>query len=111
MSGKEFGDLVSRRMIEKDISQRRLAARLGELPDGTLFDSTGIRVLKEGKRRLTRNLVARLIDLLDLDPDEAWATAGLLPPEVSADELRQLRRFRDDLARAATTVPAPSDPP
>lgn len=97
MAAKEFGKLVSDRMEELGLSQRRLAARMGELPDGSLYDATSIRTVREGQRRLTHELISRLIDILGLDPDEAWAASGLLPPGVSAEELRQLRRFRADV--------------
>jgi transcriptional regulator with XRE-family HTH domain len=95
MGAVEFGKLVSRRMNELGMSQRRLASRLGELSDGSLFDSTSIRTLKKGQRRLTHELVARLIEILHMDPGEAWAASGLLPPGVSAEELRQLQSFRE----------------
>ena len=94
MGAREFGTLVSDRMGQLRLSQNRLASRLGELPDGRIFDATQIRMIREGRRRLDQPLVARLIEILDLDPDEAWAASGLLPPEVSAEELRQLRQFR-----------------
>jgi transcriptional regulator with XRE-family HTH domain len=94
MGQVEFGKLVSQRMDQVGISQRRLASRLGELSDGSLFDSTSIRTIREGQRRLNHELVNRLIEILSMDPDEAWAASGLLPPGVTAEELRQLRSFR-----------------
>jgi transcriptional regulator with XRE-family HTH domain len=67
MSAKEFGDLVDHRMAELEISQRRLAMRLGELSDGRIFEATQIRLIREGRRRLDHELVQRLIDVLDMD--------------------------------------------
>jgi transcriptional regulator with XRE-family HTH domain len=95
MGAVEFGKLVSQRMDDLGMSQRRLASRLGELSDGSLFDSTSIRHIREGKRRPTHELVGRLIEILHLEPGEAWAASGLLPPGVSAEELRQLQSFRE----------------
>jgi transcriptional regulator with XRE-family HTH domain len=77
-------------MAERGISQNRLASRLGELPDGRIFDATQIRLIREGRRRLDRELVQRLIELLDIDWAEGWATSGLLPPGMTADHLRKL---------------------
>jgi hypothetical protein len=97
MGQVEFGKLVSQRMSELGISQRRLGSRLGELSDGSNFDSSAIRAVKDGLRRLTHELVSRLIEELKMTPeqaDEAWAASGLLPPGVTAEELRQLRSFR-----------------
>jgi transcriptional regulator with XRE-family HTH domain len=106
MGQREFGELVSRRMEEVGISQRRLASRLGELSDGSLFDSTSIRTIREGQRRLTHELVARLILILDMDSAEAWAASGLLPPGVSAEDLRQVERFRRAAQEAEQRVAA-----
>jgi hypothetical protein len=103
MGAKEFGGLVERRMAELDISQNRLASRLGELEDGRIFDATQVRLIREGRRRLDHVLVSKLIDLLEIDPAEGWAAAGLLPRGVTADMLRRLDIFAShDLASVAT---------
>jgi len=94
-------------MDQLELSQNRLASRLGELADGRIFDATQIRLIRQGRRRLDQMLVARLIEILGLDPDEAWAASGLLPPEVTAEELRKLRSFR--AASVATTPSGVTD--
>jgi hypothetical protein len=101
MGAREFGRLVSERMDHVGISQNRLASRLGELPDGRIFDATQIRLIREGKRRLDQELVRRLIDLLDLDPAEGWEASGLWPPDL---DLESYRRFREAAAMTGRTI-------
>lgn len=105
MGAAEFGRLMGRAMAEQGISQNRLASRLGELPDGRIFDATQIRLIREGRRRLDRELVQRLIELLNIDWAEGWATSGLLPPGVTADHLRKL-----DLVAAGAKAVSPGRP-
>jgi hypothetical protein len=50
-------------------------------------------------------LVQRLIELLDLDPAEAWATAGLWPPDLDVDGYRRHRLT----ARSPNTIPIPDE--
>src|SRR6266542_4728386 len=79
-----------------------LSRAIGLLPGDKGFDAKQVWRLRRGERRnLSRDLVARLIEILGLDPDDAWAASGLLPPEVTAEELRQLRRFRGTDAAVA----------
>jgi hypothetical protein len=88
----EFGRLVEAAMRKQGISQARLAVRVGELPGGRALNDTAVRRIREGGRQLDHFLVSRLIDVLDLDPAEAWATAGLWPPDLTAEEYRKLRK-------------------
>ncbi len=91
MEVQEFGPLVKRAAKAKGLSQGRLGYLLTD-DDGPFIDSSRVRLLYEGKWRLTHATVERLIDLLApyLDPAEAWAASGLLPPGVTADMLRKL---------------------
>lgn len=91
MGAYELGRLVDRAMIDIGMSQARLAVLVGELPDGRVLNETQVRRIREGSRRLDHILVARLIEVLDLDPAEAWATAGLWPPDLDLDAYRRLR--------------------
>ena len=100
MSAKEFGALMERRMAELGISQNRLASRLGELEDGRIFDATQVRLIREGRRRLDHVLVQRLIELLAMDEAQAWAAAGLWPPDL---DLEGYRRYRQEVVGAGTT--------
>jgi len=91
MEGQEFGPLVKRAAAAKGISQGRLGYLLTD-DDGRFIDSSRVRLPYEGKWRLTQATVQRLIRILSpyLDPAEAWAAAGLLPPGMTADMLRKL---------------------
>ena len=104
MGAIEFGHLLSDRMEELKLSQNRLASRIGELPDGRIFDATQVRMLREGRRRLDHMLVGRLIEVLEWDQDpeaeaRAWLTAGLAPEGATLDDYRGIiarRRRRTD---------------
>ena len=91
MGAHQFGRLVDRAMIDGGMSQARLAVLVGELPDGRVLNETQVRRIREGSRRLDHTLVARLIEALVLDPAEAWAAAGLWPPDLELSEYRRLR--------------------
>jgi transcriptional regulator with XRE-family HTH domain len=106
MGAKEFGELISDRMEELGLSQNRLGARIGELPDGRFFDATQIRMLREGRRRLDQMLVERIIQVLGLDTDpatelKAWRTAGLWPPYLEPEDLGDIS---DQLAARRMTA-------
>src|SRR5262245_19970986 len=81
-------------MEERGMSQaqlgRRVTKRLAD-PDRGL-DSTQIRLVIQGRRRLDEALVEAFIDVLGLDPYAAWEaaldTAGLKPPGFTAEGYR-----------------------
>ncbi len=74
-----------------------LAAAIGLLEDGTAFNTTqATRLLTGERQKLTRDLVQRLIDVLDLtqdEADEAWHAAGLWPPGLDLAGYRRLRHL------------------
>jgi hypothetical protein len=90
MGTYEFGQYVDRTIREKGWPQGLVAVKIGTLPDGRYFNDKGIERIRTGGRRLDHMLVQRLIEVLDLDPAEAWSAAGLLPPDITAEELRTL---------------------
>jgi len=109
-----LADLVNEAMAKKFRPDGRpwvddtLSRAIGLLPGDKGFDAKQVWRLRRGERRnLSRDLVARLIEILGLDPDDAWAASGLLPPEVTAEELRKLRSFR--AAGVATTPSGVTD--
>jgi hypothetical protein len=112
MEGQEFGPLVKRAAKAKGVSQGRLGYLLTD-DDGPFIDSSRVRLLYEGKWRLTHATVERLIGILApyLDPAEAWAAAGLLPPGTTADHLRKLdlvaSATNELTARSPNTIPLP----
>jgi len=110
MGRPEFGRLVKRHMREQGISQGRLAARLGELGSGRYFDPTGVRLILKGQRAIDQELLERLIELLGMDRDEAYLTLGLAPPDLTLDDLKELRASERATTRtrtAASRVAAP----
>jgi hypothetical protein len=89
MGAAAFGRLVDQAMRDKGWGQGRVAVAIGVLPDGKVWDATRVGRLRAGKvRHLDRELVGRLVDVLDLDPAEAWEAAGLWPPDLKADDYR-----------------------
>lgn len=108
MGNQEFGSLVRRAAGAKGLSQGRLGYLLTQQdPDGPLLDAKQAGLIYQGKRRPTRKLIESLIDVLapHLDPAEAWAAAGLLPPGMTADMLRKLDMFASRHPAAAAAGP------
>src|SRR6266567_2470967 len=100
-----FAELIDEAMKRKGWGYARLSVEIGVLPGGGIFNSTQIRRLRLGERRnLTRELVERLVQVLDLDEGAAWHAAGIWPPDLDLDSYR---RFRHQL----TVVGASSDRP
>jgi transcriptional regulator with XRE-family HTH domain len=89
-----FGRLMKAGMDRKRITQRRLGRMLSVDPEGPIYDATTIRMIQQGERRLTHELVATIVDLLELDWAEAWAASGLLPPDVNAADLEVIQAHR-----------------
>ena len=87
-----FAEMIDEGMQRKGWGYNRLSVQIGVLPEGGIFNPTQIRRLRFGERKyLNRELVARLIEVLDLDPAEAWHASGLWPPDL---DLEGYRRFR-----------------
>jgi transcriptional regulator with XRE-family HTH domain len=89
----EFGQLIRAAMQDKGLSQGRVAVLVGLYDGDRYLDATQVRLLMNGTRKPTRGLVERLVEVLDLDPAEAWATAGITPPGFRADHFRKLAFF------------------
>jgi hypothetical protein len=97
---KTFADLVNEAMARKRTPEGKawsdytLSAAIGLLPGDKSFNAKQVWRLRRGERQnLTRPLVARLIEVLSLDPDEAWAAAEITPPGFKADHFRKLEFF------------------
>src|SRR5262245_17477656 len=95
VSTQEFGRMVSEAMRRKGLSLRRLGALVGMLPDGRVVDATMIKRVIEGQRRsVDTQLAWRLIETLDLDPIDAAEAAGVWPPGVDPQDVRELTGVR-----------------
>jgi transcriptional regulator with XRE-family HTH domain len=90
MGRKEFGQMIEAARLDRGWTRSKLAAGIGILPDGSALDATQVRRLVEGGRVLDPDLIRQLIKLLDLDPARAWEASGLLPPEMTAEDLRAI---------------------
>jgi len=99
---KTFGELVAEALDRKGWSDYQLTSAIGLLPGDKAFNPTQVRRLKRGERRnLSRPLVARLIELLELDPITAWHAAGLWPEGVDPQDVTDLSERRAARIKAA----------
>jgi hypothetical protein len=104
MGAREFGRWVDETMKDKGLGPTKVAARIGELSDGRVFDATGIRLMRLGRRRdYDTELVTRIAKALGEDPLVACNIAGVEPPGY---DLEQFRRFREAMMASASS----SDP-
>jgi hypothetical protein len=99
---RTFGEMVDEGVRLKGWSDYQLSAAIGLLPGEKAFNATQVRRLRRGERRnVTHDLVAKLIGLLDLDPAEAWHAAGLWPPGLDPEDVRDISEL---LATRRTTA-------
>jgi len=108
MTAREFGLRVDHEMRERQIGASKLAARVGELPDGRVLDATGVRLIRQGRReKYDTELVVRIARAIGLPEDEACHIAGVEQPDFDLEDYRHYRRYRHRLA----VVGASSDQP
>lgn len=92
---RTFGEMVDEGVRLKGWSDYQLSAAIGLLPGDKAFNPTQIGRLRRGERKnLSRPLVARLIDLLGLDPIPAWHAAGLWPEGLEPEDVVDLSERR-----------------
>jgi hypothetical protein len=111
MGATEFGLVVDRAIRAKGLSQSDVGIDVGRLPDGRKLNEKAVERIRQGGRRIDHMLVARLIEVLDLDPAEAWAAAGLWPPDLELSEYRRLRESGRPAEPALTRVGGSDTPP
>jgi hypothetical protein len=111
MGAREFGRLVDRAIRDHGLSQSDVGIDVGRLPDGRKLNEKAVERIRQGGRRIDHMLVARLIEVLDLDPAEAWAAAGLWPPDLELSEYRRLREAGRPAEPALAHAVGGSEPP
>jgi len=100
---RTFGEMVDEGVRRKGWSDYQLSAAIGLLPGEKAFNATQVRRLRRGERRnVTHDLVAKLIELLDLDPPQAWHAAGLWPPGLEPEDIADLSERRAARLTAAS---------
>lgn len=93
MGAQEFGQRIDAEMRRQKIGPGKLAARIGELSDGRTFDTTGVKLMRESRRRsYDPELVQRIADALGMDRDEAYHIARVWPMDLDLDTYRALRQ-------------------
>jgi hypothetical protein len=111
MGASEFGRVFDRAIRDRGLSQARVGVMVGMLPDGRILNEKAVERIREGGRRLDHVLVARLIEVMDLDEAEAWAAAGLWPPDLDLESYRELRRTAPRQPALAHAVGGGGTPP
>jgi hypothetical protein len=113
MGAREFGLRVDHEMRERQIGASKLAARVGELPDGRVLDATGVRLIRQGRReKYDTELVVRIARAVGLDEDLACHIAGVEQPDFDLDTYRRLKLLAatpasELTARSPNTIPLP----
>jgi hypothetical protein len=115
MGAREFGLRVDHEMRERQIGASKLAARVGELPDGRVLDATGVRLIRQGRReKYDTELVVRIARAVGLDEDLACHIAGVEQPDFDLDTYRRLKLLAatpasELTARSPNTIPLPDE--
>ena len=107
-----FGELLAEAMDRKGWGDYHVSAAIGLLPGNKVINNTQIRRIRVGERQnLSRELVQRLIEVLDLDEAEAWHAAGMWPPDLDVQGYRQFRQHALAAVGATGAADAASDQP
>lgn len=104
MDLERLARMVAQAQAAKGMSDYRLEHEIGVLPDGSVFNAKQLARWKQGLRvqPIPRGFVARLIEVLDLEPLETWRAAGLWPEGIEPEDLRDLSELRAARLTAAT---------
>jgi len=97
MGAKEYGALCKRRAEDREISQNLLASRLMRVfaledDEERTFDSSAVRTIYDGRRKIDAKLFRHLNSLLRINRDEAEHALGIWPSEMTLEEYRRFRR-------------------
>jgi hypothetical protein len=93
-TGGSFAEMVDTAATAKSLNNYQLSAAIGLMPGNRVCSPKQVDRIRNGEQvNYHRDLVQRLIDVLDLDPAEAWERAGVWPPGLTAEQLRELGLF------------------
>jgi hypothetical protein len=102
-----FAKMVDDAARAADLNDYQLSAAIGLMqPGNRVFGPKQVARLRQGRQRhYDRQLVGRLLEVLpDLDPVQAWHAAGLWPPGLDPEDLRDISELRATRAEAARRV-------
>jgi hypothetical protein len=86
--------MVDRAARERNLNDYQLSAAIGLMPGNRVCSPKQVARIRAGEQvNFRADLVQRLIDVLELDPAEAWQLAGVWPPGLTAEQLRELGLF------------------
>jgi len=88
-----FAKMVDDAARAADLNDYQLSAAIGLMqPGNRVFGPKQVARLRQGRQRhYDRQLVSRLLEVLpDLDPVQAWHKAGLWPPGLDPEDLRDI---------------------
>lgn len=98
---ESFAVLVDAAAARLELNDYQLSAAIGLMPGNKVCSPKQVRRIRDGEQvNYSRDLVQRLIDVLELDPVLAWELADKWPPGLTGEQLRDLglfgRRRRSD---------------
>ena len=102
-TGRTFAEMVDQAAGELGLNDYQLSAAIGLMPGNRVCSPKQVSRIRKGEQMNYRpELVERLVAMLKLDAAQAWAASGVLPPEVTAEDLRAIWERR--ATRALTAV-------
>jgi transcriptional regulator with XRE-family HTH domain len=88
---RTFAEMVDQAAGELGLNDYQLSAAIGLMPGNRVCSPKQVSRIRKGEQVNYRpELVERLVAVLKLDAAEAWAASGVLPPEVTAEDLRAI---------------------
>lgn len=100
-----FAELVDSAAQAKGLNDYQLSAAIGLMPGNKVCSPKQVGRIRNGEQvNYSRELVQRLIEVLDLDPVQAWELADKWPPGLTAEDLHKLGLFTGRRRRADRTL-------
>lgn len=97
-----FAELVDGAADAKGLNDYQLSAAIGLMPGNKVCSPKQVSRIRNGEQvNYSRDLVQRLVDVLNLDPIQAWELADKWPPGLTAEHLRKLGLFGSRRERRA----------